>query len=315
MRRFIIRVAFFFLLVVLSNLGYLIALQKTDFNFMKRIEALNLEAPDHDLLVIGNSLALDGIDTEELSENGYNSYNLALGGAGLATCLLQLEEYMSLYQHKPKYVVLGVSSFLGSFDAGGIHPIVDYTRIDQQGSYLDIPMVKFRWLFTEMLKKMVSKEHRNAYLKKGQLRFSRQVADNSNINENNVFPKEKYQSADLIKKIIKTCTDNDIKLVVVELPGFKKCRHQKSFDCFTLDDMGENGILLDYNHFGMDEVLDSRTDWIGNSHLNSYGAKKITKMLVQDLRRIDVSTDHCYRDLLSDKQLESKPSNALVLNK
>ena len=86
---FVIKLIAFFFLFILSNIVYLIFIQNIDWNYSKRLEALNFNSPNYDVLVLGNSLAMDGIDAEELSKNGFNAYNLALGGSSLMTNYIQ----------------------------------------------------------------------------------------------------------------------------------------------------------------------------------------------------------------------------------
>lgn len=288
-------------LFVASNFVYLFVIQKTDWNYRKRIEALTLNSPKNDVLVIGNSLAMDGIDTEFLSLNGYPSYNLSMGGATLKSNILQLEEYLSMYAYKPKYVVLGLGSYFNYFTKEEINPIVEFTHKESKRNLKDIPMVKFRWLFKKSLNMLVSKTHRDASLHYGQLRFKKQVYDKTKYDETKYdetkydgtklvsaesFPIDAYKSAPLIQEIIDLCSSKGITLIMVEMPGFKQTRHKKSFDYLVLDEANNNGILLDYNNFKDCEMIDDQKDWVGNSHLNMYGAKKVTKRLLADLNKI-----------------------------
>lgn len=293
MYRFLLKIFFFAVAVLVCNALYLVIVIKTDFNFQKRLETLNFENPTYELLVLGNSLALDGIDTELLTENGYDSYNMALAGSSIFSIKLQLEEYLSSYQHKPEYIILGLGSYINYIDNDSkqIHPVVDFTRKEKSYTFDDIPMIRFKWIFIDLLKKLVSKKHREAYLKHGQLRFSKQVADKSKIDSSRTFPFKEYEfnrdNPNNFSDIINICSNKGIKLIIVEMPGFKKVRHKKSFDRLILDKSNNNAILFDYNNFEFAEIFDSQTDWIGNNHLNVYGAKKLTNRLVQDLNTID----------------------------
>lgn len=292
MYKFLLKILFFALAILLCNALYLWVVIKTDYNFIKRIETLNFNNPTYDVLVLGNSLAFDGIDAALLTENGYDSYNMAIAGSSIYTNKLQLEEYLSMYKHKPKYIIFGLGSYINNIDNENsiIHPVVDYTRKDKIYTFDDIPMLKFKWIFIDLLKRLVSKQHREADLVRGQLKFSKQVADQSKIDSSKVFPYEEYKfdpdNPNNFSSIINICSNNGIKLIIVEMPGFKRVRHKKSFESLVLDKTHNNAILLDYNNFESAEIFDSQTDWIGNSHLNEYGAKKLTKRLIQDLNEI-----------------------------
>lgn len=292
MTNFIKRSSIFLLLFVVSNFSYLLLIQKTDWNFKKRIESLNLVSPKIDVLVLGNSLAMDGVDTRLLTENGFRAYNLAIGGSSLKTNYIQLEEYIAMYEHKPKYVILGLGSYMSSFldPKETLHPIVDFTLENKKFGIKDIPMVKFNWLFEELLKKIVSKKHRNAYLEYGQLKFRKSVTDNTTFNPLNKFPIQRYINSTLLQDFIKLCSLNNIQLIVVEMPGFKNVRHQKRLDYTFLNKDQTVGILLDCNNVEFCEIFEDNKDWIGNSHLNEYGAIKFTDRLLQKLKNINKET-------------------------
>lgn len=286
MQSFIKKTIGFAILFVVSNYIYLLTIQQLDWNFKKRIESLNLESPNYDIIVIGNSLAMDGIDTGLLTQNGYSSYNLSIAGASLNTNYIQLNEYLKKYNHKPEFVILGLGAYMNSFKEEKVHPVVDYGQENKKLSYKEIPMIKFKWIFKELIKKVVSKAHRDAYLHFGQLKFAKQIPDETEIDLERKFPMKKYQTSDLIRKILTTCTQNGIKLLIVELPGYKKVRHKKEFNCKLLDNQTNNGLLLDYNNIEACKIYDSNKDWIGNHHLNIYGAKKLTNLLIKDLVKI-----------------------------
>lgn len=283
MKNIIAKTLIFLFLMVIINFLYLFAIQKTDYAFKKRLESINLKNPSYDVLVIGASLAFDGIDTKYMSENGYSAYNLAIGGASLKTNYIQLLEYLSEYNHKPKYVVLAQATYMGSFDSDEIHPIVDFTMGEKKLGLSDIPMIKFKWLFFELIKKVVSKRQREASLENGQLKFQKKGYDNTTLNYSNRLSLDKYIDSPALKDIIDVCSSNNIKFFVVEMPGFKDVRHPKLIDCKILDKDKMNGIFIDYNTIEFGKLFDDDEDWIGNSHLNARGAKKLTQILIKDI--------------------------------
>lgn len=295
MKKFIKKVALFLLLFITINIFYLIIIQKIDWNYSKRIEALNMDDPKYDVLVLGNSLAMDGIDAKYLSNNGYSSYSIAIGGSSLKTNYIQLQDYLSLYKHKPKIVILGLGSYINNLQSeGNINPIVDFTMINKNNYTTDdIPVIKFKWLFKENLKKIFSKTHRDAIIVNGQLRFSKSVPDNTNMTKENNFPIDEYMYSKGLKSIINICNANDIKLVVLEMPGFKKTRHETQHKCYVIDKEFNNGFLYDFNYGELGESFNDKEDWIGNSHLNDKGARKFTKYLLNVLEQISTNAQQC----------------------
>ena len=291
MGRFLIKISLFTILLIGINFCYLLAVQALDFNFKKRIQAMNLENPSFELLAVGNSLAMDGIDTELLSQNGFSAYNLSIGGSSLKTNYIQLDEYFENYLKKPNYVVLGLGAYRNSFTKEEIHPVIDFTRKDKTYGWSDIPILKFKWMFKEMLKKIVSKDHRSAHLKRGQLRFSKVRKDNSKIDSTQRFNIEKYKTSTQIKEILNLCNERRIKLIILEMPGAKFTRHPIQFESTFLDTKNRNGLLLDFNYIKFGETIDDEKDWIGNGHLNEVGAKKFTNQLLKDLKKIDLQPE------------------------
>jgi hypothetical protein len=135
--------------------------------------------------------------------------------------------------------------------------------------------VKFKWLGTELMKKVVSKPHRDAHLKHGQLRFAKTVRDNSTRKEGVDFPLEKYSKSKDLKQFVELCNEEGIRLIVLEMPGFKNTQNQESVGPFYPFDT-ENVELYNLNSVSFTSFIDENTDWIGNSHLNEKGARKFT---------------------------------------
>lgn len=232
------------------------------------------------MLIIGNSFAMDGFDAELITENGISAYNLAISGASLKTNMLQLKEYLTTNPIKPKYVILGVGSYFKYFGNDDIHPIVDFTSVDKKYGIKDLPLIRFKWLFKEFLKKVVSKPHREAELVLGQLRTSKIETDTSKYNLSNKFPVDEFVSNKYIASILRICNENNIRLFIVEMPGFKGVRHSISVNDLILDTVTKNGIIIDLNTIEEGEIFIENEDWIGNSHLNMNGAKKFTKLFL-----------------------------------
>lgn len=157
MKRFVKKIfffsSFFFVLFILYNTLFLGIILLTDWDFKKRLESLNFVNPDYELLVLGSSLPEYGIDTEFLTEHFMKSYNLALHGNPLKTSCVQLNEYIARYPKKPKYVILGLNSFLDEHNDDSIHPVVDLTMKSHEFVLSDIPIIRLRWFGVEFLKK------------------------------------------------------------------------------------------------------------------------------------------------------------------
>jgi len=285
MRNFLKRSVFFVLtfclFFILINTVYLVIIAKTDWDFKKRLESLNFKDPEFDLLVLGASLAMDGVDTEYLTSKGIKSYNLAIGGSSLKTNYLQLEEYLSLYSHRPTTVLLGTNSHLESFNDNGVHPIVEATTKGYKPRVSDIPIIKFKWLGFEFLKKIVSAKHRQARLSYGQLKFDKTVSDITSFN-NLTLSLEKYESLDWMGNLANLCVQYGIKLIVIDMPGYNETRNESCIGPYKLNfNNGTSADLYNFNSKSFCEIFNPESDWVGKSHLNSRGAGKLTEEILK----------------------------------
>jgi len=285
MKKFVIDLfyfaGFFAVFFILINVIYIGIIASTDWDFRKRLESLKLDNPDFELLVIGASAAMDAVDTELLTSNGIKSYNLGMDGSTIKTSYIQLKEYLSKYSKKPQYVVLGVNSFHESFNNNGIQPIVDITMNDHNFSLNDVPILKFKWLGFEFLKKIISKKHRKARLIYGQLKFQKTISDNTNFN-GTYLNIQKFESSSWIGEIAKLCHKNGIELLILELPGYKEIQNLSEVGPYILCfNNGYSANLYNFSSKDFCVIFDADKDWIGNSHLNENGAAKFTRELIR----------------------------------
>ena len=257
MKRFIINICLIAILFAVVNALYLALLFWTDISFIKRCESMHFNDPDYELLVIGNSLATDAFDTELLTHKGLSSYNLAIPGSSVKTNYIQLKEYLLKYSKTPKYVILGMGTYTGTFEDETIHPIVEYTSQGYTYKISDIPMMKFRWLAIELLKKMVSSSQRNVKVSSGQFKFRKVRTDKTHY-KNNTFQIDKYGKSHNIQKIAALCKENKIELILIELPGFKKVQNinETGPNLITYPD-GSTATLYNLNNIQFGKALDS----------------------------------------------------------
>lgn len=276
MKRFFLQILHFTIIFVLINIIYLSVIALTDHEFGKRIESLRFKNPDYELLVLGNSLAFDGIDTEFLTSNRIKSYNLALGGSSIKTSYIQLYEYLEKYSIKPHYVILGLGSYMGIDNSEIIHPIVEITMKTHKPSASDLPILKFKWLGVELLKKIVSSKHRKAKVVDGQLKFQKTVVDNTNFT-NTYLNLHKFELSNWIGKIAELCSENNIEFIIIEMPGFKNVQNVTKIGPHIIHFTdGYESSLYNLNSKDYCAIFNSERDWIGNSHLNEFGARKFT---------------------------------------
>jgi hypothetical protein len=272
---------FFLLFSLVLNSIFLGLIATTDWDFIKRRESLNWENPDFELLVLGNSLSEYGIDTELLTSEGIKSFNLALVGSSIKTSYVQLEEYLGKYSQKPRYVVLAINSHLERFDQEGIQPVVEFTMKGHKYNLKDVPISKFNWAGMELLKKAIRPTYRKLEVSCGQKKSNALVPDHSSYHEL-YLDKDKYENAKWIGELSTLCSENDIELILVEIPGVNETQNLSDLGPYTLQfAAGPTADLYNFNTQEFCTILDVEKDWGGLSHFNKHGAAKFTKELLR----------------------------------
>jgi hypothetical protein len=275
--------SFFCVLFILYNTLFLGILMLTDWDFKKRLESLNFVNPDFELLVLGSSLPEYGIDTEFLTEHLMKSYNLALHGNPLKTSYVQLNEYLVRYSKKPKYVILGLNSFLDE-QTEYIHPVVDLTMKSHKFVLNDIPIISLRWFGVEFLKKILSSGHRKTKMSFGQVKSPRVNSDKTDYDILNLDLKE-FELSYWIGEIAKLCTQNGIELIIIEMPGVKEKQNLTEIGPRTINFVnGYSALLYNLNNQEFCSFINENKDWVGLSHLNETGALKFTIELLKILQ-------------------------------
>ena len=275
----------FFLLVFFAiNLIFFVLVLVTDWDWKKRVEALQFKNPSYELLVLGSSLPEYGIDTGFLTENGISYYNMAILGNNVKTSYVQLYEYIIAYPKKPKYVLLALNSELESTDGLTIHPMVEYTMQGYQYSIDDFPLFKFsKWFGGEILKKIFSRNHRDAKVVLGQIKRDKSTPDISDFQEI-YLDVDEFESSYWMGEIAKLCRHHHIEFLIIEIPSVKETQNLSEFGPYTLKfNNGFDAELYNFNSQEFCELFDPKNDWVGDSHLNPYGAIKFTKELIKVL--------------------------------
>lgn len=274
---------FFTLFTVLINTGYLGLIAATDWNFSKRLESLKFDNPDFEILILGTSFADYGVDAELLTLKGLKTFNLALDGSSVKTNYIQLNEYLTNYSIKPRYVLLFVNSYLEAFHQEGIQPVVEFTMKSQKIDLKDIPISKFGWQRLEILKKILSSEYRKGYVSFGQVKRTKITPDNSDYKETYISI-EKFEAAHWMGEIAKLCSLDGIEFMVIEIPGISESQNMSEIGPYHLYfDNGYTANLYNLNSQDFCKFIDPNKDWVGLSHFNKFGATKFTNELINIL--------------------------------
>ena len=294
MARFLKFCAGILIAFVLVNLLYLFLLPRIDWDFGKTREAHQFKNQQLKLLVFGNSTAMDGINTEILSKHFGPSYNFSVGGASLQTNYIQLKNYLQQNSAPEKVLLVLSSAHINYFKANDVNPIIAYYYGNSfpVKKLEDIPLFKFRWLFVENIKKLLSSNHRSAQIVHGQLRIKSIVPDNTlkktvadSCHNNQYYNSSGYE---YMWQIAALCREKNIQLEIFEMPCWKDV--QNNCQDITVNRMMGNSNYDLYihnlnNYHNCDTLLDSKKDWLSKNHLNYYGSLKITDEVVRVLLR------------------------------
>ena len=285
MDKFLRKCAFFLILLMLLNGIYLLVLGIFSPGFKKVHEISKFRNQSYKLLVLGNSMALDAIDAQYLSQRGLDSYNLAVAGDHVSTSLMLLEEYLQ-NNEKPEVVLIGLSSAIGQSYLNKVpfkNPEVEFFyHPSWKANITSPPLLNFQWLFVDLLKIIISKDHRNAQLVRGQWKTKKVIPDYSVFKE--MTNKNTDYSDPYLSKIIELCQNNGIKVILVELPGANSNRNSLPFTFETKKASIGNITVYNLNSYEIaSKIIDPEKDWLAPDHLNQFGGQKITAFLLEHI--------------------------------
>ena len=284
MAKFFKKIGWLLALLVLLNMLYLAVLICFCPGFKKVYEVHQFKNQHFDVLILGNSMALDAVDAQVLSQKGISSYNMAIAGDHISTSLFMLEEYLK-NNKKPKVVAIGLSSAIGKSYLNPVafkNPEVEFFyHPDLLSNITNPPLLNFQWLAVDMLKIVISKDHRNAKMILGQWKTGKVIPDTSTF-------KAKTHSIDYtnpyLSQTIEMCHSKGIRVVLFELPGSNANQNALPFYYQAKLKNGKPFLIRNLNNNEiMSHVIDPKTDWLAPDHLNKHGGEKITQFIGAEL--------------------------------
>jgi hypothetical protein len=282
MKRFLVKIVIITAIFIAGNLLFLYLLGILNVEFKKTKEISQFRNQSFQCIITGNSLSLDGFDAEYMTNNGIPSYNFALGGASLLTNIIQLEHYLE-NNKAPELIILGLGShFLDrNLDVERINPAVEHFYMDTKLELETLPVIKFKWLGTDMLKLLFSSSHRKAHTKLGQYRSTRSVPDKTEYIESaKPFDVNALVASTDFKRLVELIKKHNCKLAVFQMPLYRASRNNHAEMINVKMENGFSFPVINMNrHDICEELFDPKKDWLGNSHLNTKGAAKFTKYI------------------------------------
>lgn len=284
MKNIIKIISFFFVFIILFSLfNFLFSSKNINLSDRKKKEFVNgilMEKEGTvDVLFVGDSLVYSGISPLNLwNDYGYSSYNISLVAQRLYQTYDNLK--VSLEYQKPKIVFLDASVLNYSF---GISKVLEVDLINKFDflKYHDI----WKDAFGESNKILRAAGNVN---NKG-FRYSLQVESF----EDSDIKYEKIElnnlSMYLFDEIVNICNENDIKLVIINIPT-KLNWNSESHDIIEDFLVKYNLEYYDLNNYNLIDWNNDTRD--KGEHLNYYGAKKVSAYLGEYIKNTGLVEDH-----------------------
>jgi hypothetical protein len=115
------------------------------------------------------------------------------------------------------------------------------------------------------------------------LRISKSSEDISSYTQKteDKFNASEYLQSKSLVKLAKFCRRNAIELVIMEMPGYKKYQNNIAIGPHVFEGSDYNIQLYNFNNRAFCKIFDDKKDWLGNAHLNRFGAVKFTEKILE----------------------------------
>ena len=279
MRKFIKTILKLLLFILLIDTFYFIILYNIDFTTSKSIEIQKRNFQKDKWVTLGNSLALDGINSSVLEQSFSQGYNISIPGIGTKS-MYELWSYKKSEFDSLKFIIIGFNSkyIVGN---SGNNPLMNIYSDENKGfiyNYMKIfpSIIKLKWLHIELLKRLVSSEHRNAFLEKGQLISNKVIFDNSNVVDSECYPiLDRYVGDYYLSKIISESIEMGIRPIIVEMPLWKDSKNS----CPVKINTDSKSKIIIFNLNSKTDELISDDSWLSRDHLNLKGSLELSLYL------------------------------------
>lgn len=253
-----------------------------------------------DVVFMGNSDVYRGISPITMwDEYGIASYNFVSSGQRMWTAYYLMEECLK-YQ-KPDLIVLNMDSAFNEsqssesnyrkvfdnmkFSKNKLNAITDKSFKNSKKEIMSyiFPITRFHSRWSELEDSDFKKAFEN---KRFAYKGMDLVATVKPYNDDNKYMSKDHSKEKIgekctiyLEKMVKLCKDNNIKLLLIEIPSAESW--SKDLSDKTQEFANENNLEfidmnLNYKDFGFDWKTDSAD---AGDHLNVYGAEKVSKYL------------------------------------
>lgn len=267
---------------------------RLDPNVPKIQAMMALQKNDHDVLYLGDSTTLEGVNPEVVDRAiGTSSYNLASGGQQILASEMVLRHYLD-HNPKPDLVTLGL--FVGPENFSDINSNVylalkpehrkgyERKRNDFYGRRFErsykffnlVPAFRYRGGVEWLIRYLVKGSKRSPTFIKGHLALSGHEKLSQKLDAKTLVLDEKA-----LISFADFCQQEKLNCLVFEMPthqSYKAARSGRKAVLSAIDEIVKNRSNVDFVSFNDSSgPLFEETLWLNLNHFNGDGAKAFTK--------------------------------------
>jgi hypothetical protein len=302
MRSKIVRLLVFVLLVVASDkiIGRIcekLYYKSNDYNIHRL--RYTLDSTREDILILGSSRAQYHFIPSIIDQNtGLRSYNCGFGGEGLVFSFIQLKE--SLKRYKPRLVVLEVSpnilidpesqqklKILMPFSKKD--PLI-YDALTKEEMTERVKLMSSIYPYNSTIASLITGRYKPNVDTTGGFMPLQGVIDTIGINSkiNVAFPSTSIPQdrLDVLKQFITTCTNSNIKLLIVVSPVYQANQNLDEMTQYIETTCKEYNKAYFLNYSKLEGVHQNPLYFKDNLHLNYDGAKVFSEVVSKKFKEI-----------------------------
>lgn len=266
-------------------------MRKLDTNLTKVEEMMAFEDRSFDVLYIGDSTTLEGVNPAVIDAAlGTESYNLATGGQSLLESEMVLRHYLASNE-KPRVLMLGVYVNISEYASwmnpaiylqlSGEHRALYAAKIEeQQDEALDRSYPIFNRVKAYRNRRAV--EHMIKYAIQGEKRLPRYHQGHLALelsSEPDLGPEHSVADIDrALASFLGLCEDEGIEVLLFEPPnhpGYSELSHGRAEKVAQVEQLAAGRRFRSFNDRGSLDY--AKEEWVNLNHLNARGARRFSE--------------------------------------
>lgn len=272
-----------------------------DFSEPKLSEALAFHDQTFDILYLGDSLTLEGINAETVdSLLGTHGYNFALGGASILESEMQLRYFLA-HNPKPRLVALGLYINQPNRPAG-VRPGLYFSLPTElrvlyedklrnfEGMTIDrsfvafnsLPAYRYRNTLDLLLKAALSSQRQRPTFVQGQAQvFFSRPASLGHRHDSTLNLAE-------LRSLLSFCREQQLPVFLFEPPnhaGYSTLTRNRGALLSAIREMADGNTTLWFTSYADTGINYRSSEWVNLNHLNAAGSEKFGVVIAASLRQ------------------------------